>query len=123
MTTLLKIRDAIGATAAQGDLYIMRVADLQDVPTEPMPTLGHRHILAHSETGHHHVADCATMDAFKVKEAPPGMDIIHALVHEPTRLDHLRDYHTHEPIELAPGKYVMRTQREAMPDGWERARD
>lgn len=123
MTNIMHMRDEIGATCAQGDLYIMRVADLPKTATEPMPQDGNRHILAHSETGHHHVADCATMEAARVKASPPGMDIIHALVKEPTKLEHLRNFHTHAPIMLPPGRYVMRTQREAMPEGWQRAAD
>ena len=78
------------------------------------------HILAHSETGHHHVV--------KERAAQMLIDQTNSLiaylnVAEPTALKHLRSFDTHEALMLPPGNYEVRRQREYVPEGWRRAAD
>ena len=103
----------------QGDICIRRV-DVIPADLTPVEGADGVHILAHSETGHHHVV--------KERSAQILIDqtnafIVYLDVAEPTALEHLRDFDTHEPYLLEPGKYEVRRQREHMPEGWRRAAD
>lgn len=103
----------------QGDLCIRRIAEF------PANLKGGKaengvYILAHSETGHHHVV--------KERSAQLLIDETNAFiayldVAEPTELEHLRSFDTHEPYLLEPGRYEIRRQREHTPEGWRRAAD
>jgi hypothetical protein len=79
--------------AAQGDMLIRRVAALPE-GVKPIPTEDGKHILTHSESGHHHV----------VMERPgvqhfSGMDVLksYLVVPEGEEVDliHERDHDTH----------------------------
>lgn len=109
--------------AAQGDLYIMRADDHPDDLIETKQD-GGQYIVAHSETGHHHVLNPAHCT---VKERPVTSDpVLRELfvdVHTETEVRHLRSFDTHAPIRLSPGKYVFRNQREYTPEGYRRAAD
>ena len=77
-------------------------------------------IVAHSETGHHHiVAESAAQMLIDETNA----FIAYLAVAEPTELRHLRPFDTHEPLLLEPGNYEVRRQREYVPEGWRRAQD
>ena len=103
----------------QGDLCIRRIAEFP-VGLEIGKAEGGVYILAHSETGHHHVV--------KERAAQLLIDetngfIAYLDVAEPTELEHLRSFDTHESYLLEPGKYEIRRQREHTPEGWRRAAD
>ena len=103
----------------QGDLCIRRV-DAIPAGLTRIESKDNVYILAHSETGHHHVV--------KERGAQMLIDRTNAFiayldVAEPTMLEHLRSFDTHEPYLLEPGKYEVRRQREHVPDGWRRAAD
>lgn len=105
--------------AAQGDILIMRIAALPRgvVPIEPS---NGRVVVAHSETGHHHVMLAERTKAYRLPDSI--MDIFLA-VERGDVLEHLRPYDTHEPIGLAPGFYRVRRQREYTPEGFRRVED
>jgi hypothetical protein len=42
---------------------------------------------------------------------------------EPTKINHLRSFDTHESILVPTGKYIVRRQREYTPEGYRRAAD
>ena len=121
----MKTFDKIGA---QGDMMLLRVDALPDGLTPIAPTDG-MHVLAHSETGHNHVVlDRPTVKLFS------AMDDLRALTEgavpaylvveeEPVELKHLRDFDTHESVEIKPGIYEVRRQREYTPEGFRRAAD
>lgn len=72
-------------------------------------------ILAHSETGHHHVLECET--AFKVSE-PVYTD--HAreralVVKQVAKLWHNKSTDIHETRYVAPGAYIVREKTEYNP--------
>ena len=105
--------------AAQGDLLIICVDEIPADVVETKPNNG-RHILAHSETGHHHTVSA---DHVTVLERP-GFDFMAWLnVDKATVLEHERSFDTHEALEIPPGNYEIRRQREHTPEGYRRAAD
>ena len=102
----------------QGDLMILRVAALPPEAVEAKDN-----VVAHSETGHHHVAERAhvfripgdTMRSFLKPKGSDGSDLVH-----------LRQFDTHETIRLlddGAAVYEIRRQREWTPEGWRRVED
>jgi hypothetical protein len=102
--------------AAQGDIYIQKIDQLLDGLIKEKPIDG-QHIIAHSETGHHHVMK--DVDKYTC-DNPMIMFII---VKRPTILKHQRAFDKHEDIEFKPGTYEIRRQREYVPEGWRRIED
>lgn len=109
--------------AAQGEAFIRRVSSTPDGTMEIKAENG-SHIIAHSETGHHHVMDSEHVTVLeRTKDVPEGMKILHLIVKEPTALEHLRPNDTHEPIMFDKGEYEIRLQREYTPEGLRRVMD
>jgi hypothetical protein len=103
----------------QGDICIRRI-DVIPVGLVPALPENGNYIVAHSESGHHHVV--------KERSAQMLIDKTNAFiayldVAEPTELEHLRSFDTHESLMLPPGRYEIRRQRESAPEGWRRAAD
>lgn len=105
--------------AAQGDIYIERIGELPVglVRVEPERRLI---VVAHSETGHHHVMDADKVEMYRL---PDEIYECFLLVKEATLLEHLRPFDTHEALLHEPGIYRVRRQREYVPEGWRRAAD
>lgn len=100
----------------QGDIMLTRVKAL---PKEAKLQKGN--IVAHSESGHHHVAERA-----QVFTVPDGETLYLRALGKEVRLVHKRSYDTHEPIALQtqPGDvFKIRRQREHTPEGWRRVED
>ena len=106
-------------SARQGDLLICRIDSFPGGLTAASAVNG-QYVLAHSETGHNHVVleRGAQMLIDQTKEF-----IAYLEISEPSEITHLRDFETHEPIRIEPGKYEIRRQREYMPEGFRRAQD
>ena len=102
---------------AQGDLNIFAVDTIPEGLTEKEPENG-SHILAHSETGHHHVVDGNAVRVFEQDEFVSYLD-----VEKEANVVHLRSFDTHEPVSLSPGQYRITRQREYTPEGFRRAAD
>jgi len=105
--------------AAQGDLLITRIDAIPATATAATPENG-VHVLAHSETGHHHVVDAGAVDYFN---AANDSFVSYLRVNQPTDLRHLRSFDTHAPIHVDPGVYRINRQREYTPEGFRRAQD
>lgn len=105
--------------AAQGDCLLTRIDSIPVNAVAQNPTDG-LHIVAHSETGHHHVVDAGAVDYFA---AANDAFVSYLRVREPTDLRHLRSFDTHAPIHLQPGDYQINRQREYTPEGFRRAAD
>ncbi len=105
---------------AQGDVLFRRVERLPDGAKEMKWRKGEEIVVAHSETGHHHVARGERI-------AMHGVDdpmICYLSVSEPyAEIVHLRNFDTHETIRLSPGIFEVRRQREHTPEGWRRVED
>jgi len=109
--------------AAQGDFLIMKI---KSVPTnvEPMAPEKDVFVIAHSETGHNHVMERTHVEAFVPKNTK-SVDVYELFlnVKEPTEINHLRSFDTHETLLVPPGNYVVKRQREYTPEGFRRAAD
>lgn len=103
----------------QGDLMIRRIDEIPASVKRVEPENG-QHILAHSETGHHHVIESRAADRF-IDET--NAFIAYLDVVDDTVLEHLRSFDTHESYLLPPGKYEVRNAREHTPEGWRRSAD
>ncbi len=106
-------------TCAQGDLYVRRIAELPKGAVE-VKAAGRDHIVAHSETGHHHVMEAERVTVHKL---PDSILDLFVTVHEPVELRHLRPHDTHEPILFDKGMYHLRRQQEYTPEGWRMVAD
>lgn len=104
----------------QGELMVMRIAEIP-AGVKVVASTGDKHIIGHSETGHHHVIEAGQAEIYEpaddafcayVRSLGKGADLVHE-----------RAFDTHEALHLPPGNYVVRRQRQATPDGWERVVD
>lgn len=113
--------------AAQGDYVIRKIGALpKDVV--PITSENGQFIVAHSETGHHHVITAERVLAFKFKK--PDIYTMFLQVDEPLpgetlpEIRHLRGFDTHEALRPnSPGVYEIKRQREYTPQGFRRAAD
>lgn len=99
--------------AAQGEL--MARGGKMPRGLKPAALENGRYILAHSETGHHHV-----MVLERDEAGVPNVELYDTdnplvswlKVNRPTALEHLRPHDTHEPHLYQPGEYEIIRQRE-----------
>lgn len=114
--------------AAQGDVLFRTVPKVPKGFTE-VPRKGPA-VVAHSETGHHHVVEDQTARLFEA----PGNSLVAYLqlgsISEPMGggcdVLHQRPFDTHETLRLLgmPGDvWEIRKQREHAPEGWRRVQD
>lgn len=105
---------------AQGDVLFRRIDKLPDglVKQERGPE---GLVVAHSETGHHHVIPTETVAHY----AQPAGDGLMSYLSVDTFADvvHLRPFDTHETVRLDAGNWEVRRQREHTPEGWRRVED
>jgi len=109
--------------AAQGDFIILKINKLPE-NLEPINKVDGVFVIAHSETGHNHVMEAEHVTAYK----EPGLsdsDIFELFlsVDHSTEIEHLRSFDTHESLLVEPGNYVVKRQREYLPEGFRRAQD
>ncbi len=106
---------------AQGDMLIIPVSSVP-ANAKAATAEGGSYVLAHSETGHHHVIDRAKAEVYEAAD-----DAFVAYVRtlgDGAEIVHKRDFHTHETISLAPNQtFEIRRQREYVPEGFRRAQD
>ncbi len=110
--------------AAQGDLLIRRVSKLPAGAKQAASDRG-AFIVAHSETGHHHVVKERPNVKLYTTDDPmvSYLEVIEATDAAEALLEHLRRYDTHETIAIPPGIFELRRQREAAPEGWRQVQD
>lgn len=109
--------------AAQGDFIIRRIDSLPANVESVEPENG-VFVVAHSETGHNHVMVADRVEAYKpagVKEV--DLYQMFLKVEEPTEINHLRSFNTHETLLVPTGTYEIRRQREYIAEGFRRAQD
>jgi hypothetical protein len=109
--------------AAQGDFLIMRIKEIPS-GVEPMKDENGMFVIAHSETGHNHVMERENVEAFRTKNVKEAdLYEMFLMVKEPTEINHLRSFDTHETLLVPPGNYVIKRQREYTLEGFRRAAD
>ena len=106
--------------AAQGDFIIRRIDKLPEDVREIEPTDG-VFIVAHSETGHHHVIEAEGVRAYVPEK--PDLYRMFLGIDKPTAIKHLRSFDTHEALGLEGGVFEIKRQREYTPQGFRRAQD
>ena len=103
---------------AQGDLNLFEVAEIPKGLKKAKAENG-QHVLAHSETGHHHAVAATAVNLYNEDEFNGYLE-----VKKDTNIVHLRGFDTHAPVELKGGEiWKITRQREHTPDGWRRAAD
>jgi len=105
--------------AAQGDIFISRVKSLPKNVKEAKIEDG-KYIVAHSETGHHHVVEAIPGVHFFYSENP---EITYLEVEKEIDLVHERTWDTHETLRFPKGIFQINRQREFRPEGWTRVED
>jgi hypothetical protein len=113
---------------AQGDVMLM-VVPASSVPksAKPVERGAQGHVVAHSETGHHHIVRNAGVTMYE----DPGNPLVAYLKLEAGSsidVEHVRSYDQHEQLRHAGGGersmvIAVRRQREWAPEGWRRAVD
>lgn len=105
--------------AAQGDVMFIRIKEIPSDATPAKIEKGH-FIVAHSETGHHHVIDSRNAQMLIDKT---NQFVAYLKVSEESEVKHQRSFDTHESVLLSPGNYEVRRQREYVPEGFRRVAD
>ena len=103
---------------AQGDILLRKVAKLpKGVKPEAEGPKGL--VVAHSETGHDHVAVGPGVKLYRTSdpltsylEVQLSADIVHR-----------RPFDTHETVRLPKGYWEVKRQREMTPEGWQMVAD
>ena len=109
----------ISKLGAQGDVMFRRVKSIPKTATVAQPVDG-RHVVAHSETGHHHALDAVEGVTMHVIGDPL---VCYLRLDADADVIHYRGWDTHETLRLTPGIYEVRRQREYTPEGWRRVED
>lgn len=106
---------------AQGDLLIIPIAAIP-ANVKAASLHGKYFILAHSESGHHHVIERAKAEVY---EAADNAFIAYIrTLGDDADITHQRDFDTHETYRLEPNKtYQVRRQREYVAEGFRAAQD
>lgn len=109
---------------AQGDVLFRRVESLpkEAVERERRGAI----VVAHSETGHHHVIN--SPDAKLFGTADPFVCYLRLEAGVSVDVEHLRPHDTHETVRLLGDKeratiFEVRRQREHAPEGWRMVTD
>lgn len=111
-------------SAAQGDLLI-RLVDHIPQGYEKVETKDMNHVVAHSETGHHHVIPVSSAEMF-AKHGDGMIKFMKTLKDDGMPIRHLRDFDTHTTLKAeapAGSIYEIRNQKEHTPQGWRRVED
>ena len=107
--------------AAQGDVLIRRINKLPDGVKKIKPDK-QGYVVAHSETGHHHVIEAKKGVGVYLGD-DPLVSYLTVIDNVETTLEHLRDFDKHEAYTITGGTYEIRRQREYTPEGWRRVQD
>jgi hypothetical protein len=111
--------------AAQGDVVFRRVSEIPATAKLAERKAGEPLVVAHSETGHHHVIRDPEASLF-TSENPL---ICYLRLETPSvDVEHLRPFDTHETLRLLgdqdkPACFEIRRQREHTPEGWRMVED
>lgn len=111
----MKTIEKIGA---QGDVLFM-LATLP-VDAKPLAPTDGKHVVAHSETGHHHwIQADGRVEMF----SGPDPFTCYLRVAGFADVQHARPFDTHETMRLGEGTWCVRRQREYTPEGYRRVED
>lgn len=121
--------------ARQGDVLFVRVDEIPG-DARKLPE-AEEYVVAHSETGHHHVARRRGRPVSLYATSDPLVSYLE-FSGGPQPIEHLRSWDTHETVTLLersqdvldkidealePTRYKVVRQRQATPEGWARVVD
>ena len=109
-----------GLPVAQGDVRLVPCDAIPDGLAVQAPEDG-KHVLAHSETGHHHAM--AVSPEVTVWDQDDFVSYVENRGENVIELKHFRSFDTHAPIGIPPGKFRVVRQREYTPEGYRLAQD
>ena len=109
-------------SCAQGDLFIRRI-DTLPKNIKPLKPVNGQFIVAHSETGHHHVIEADLGCKVYEDEKDPMTLYLEIIDATEVTLRHLRSFDTHKPIAFLKGIFRFRRARERTPEGWRKVQD
>lgn len=121
MIKVNECHDPSRPTVLQGDVALVPVLLKRGDRSllEVLPEQGNVHIIAHSETGHHHVVPVA--DA-KLSDIHGSRDQMLTVTRN-TAIEHLREEDQHESQQLIEGDYIVRRQVQPLGSGFMLRRD
>lgn len=101
-------------TTAQGEIEFLPVsADHFDgAEFDDAEIIGGNYVMAHSESGHHHVLDREVAQVARVKNDSAGMTVLRVIVSSPDAMVVNLNPNGHKNLPLAPGVYEARISRE-----------
>lgn len=108
--------------AAQGEVRLFRVSKLPD-NLKKVEAIAGKFIVAHSETGHHHVIEADDDVEFydNVEDDLESYLVVKSIIAK--QLVHLREFDTHKTLNIPQGIFKIRHAREATPEGWRQVQD
>jgi hypothetical protein len=109
--------------AAQGDMILRRIIKVPTNVKVQVPDGQGRHVVTHSETGHHHWVGGDAVTLYRPENDKDGMVSYIEVKAGGTDLIHERPWDTHETLHIEEGTYEVRRQREYTPEGWRRVED
>lgn len=104
----------------QGDVAFVRLARAPKRGAE-IASGAEGLVVAHSETGHHHVFE-GEARMFEAVERDPLICYLR-VDGDFGQVVHRRSFDTHEPLSLKKGWWKVVRQREYTPEGWRRVED
>lgn len=107
--------------AAQGDCFLV-VVDAIPADAVPVAAESGDFIVAHSETGHHHIVK-ERPEVRMFQDAKDPLTAYLEILSIDVMLEHKRSFDTHASIKLPAGRIMVRRQREYTPEGFRRAQD
>lgn len=102
----------------QGDIVFVQIPALP-VGLREKPAENGRHVVAHSETGHHHFIDALGVKHYEASDP----NVCYLSLESSSSVIHDRAWDTHAPVNLAAGCYIGIRQVERAPEGWRRVAD
>lgn len=128
--------NTINLLGAQGDVIFMRVPEIpENAIAQPEAD---EYVVAHSETGHHHVARRHGRPVTLYSTPDPLVSYLEFCGGNQT-IEHLRSHDTHATLELlqntentlkkidealdTPARFKIVRQRQQTPEGWQRVVD
>lgn len=98
----------------QGEVRIYQIDAIpDDIETKAVARNAHGWVISHSESGHHHVLTGGEVME-RTDNIPQGMQMFYAMLDAPAALEQDAAV-PHERIELPPGIYMFKTDREFDP--------
>jgi len=104
---------------AQGDVLFRRIKRIPEHVTA-LPRSKAGIVVAHSETGHHHVIPDACVAHYSDSKSALAS---YLQIDTSADVVHLRPFDTHETLRLSARAWEVRRQREHTPEGWRRVED